>query len=88
LLGKRIIRGAMKYAYWIAKCKTPDCPTHHLAKFIGFHDVQSLYVLPDEMPGWFDFQCDRCYKVHRYMRDDLSATALDFPPPGSWPQWW
>lgn len=76
-----------KHAYWVVTCKTPKCGLIP-AKYIGEHDGRPIYILPGEGPGWWDFECGICGKAHRYTRDDLHATVLDFPPPPEFPGWW
>jgi hypothetical protein len=78
----------MKFAYWVAFCKSKGCFACHVAKFIGQHDGRPVYFLPDEMPGWFDFECGDCHTIHRYTRDDLEVEVLDVPPPPGFPEWW
>ena len=62
-------------------CKTPNCNTAIPLRYIGAHTGQPIHVLPDPMPGWFDFQCGDCGKVHRYMRGDLATLKVPDPPP-------
>jgi hypothetical protein len=77
----------MKYAYWVVTCKTAGCGLI-IAKYIGLHDGRPIYILPDEGPGWWEFECGTCNKLHTYTRDDLCATSLDFPPPSEFRAWW
>ncbi len=46
-----------EHCYWAVDCKTPNCGTRNMLKYIGIHEGQPIYFLPTEGPGWFDFEC-------------------------------
>jgi len=78
----------MQHACWGVRCLTTDCRTFHVAKVIGPHDGRPVYLLPDEMPGWFDYQCANCGIAHRYMREMLEVKLVDSLPPTDFREWW
>jgi len=82
------MENTMPHIYWTARCKTEKCPVLQVAKYIGDYDDRKVFVLPDVMPGWFDFQCAECGKIHRYYRMELSPFALPHPPTPEWREWW
>jgi hypothetical protein len=77
----------MKHAYWCVICKTPNCGLI-VVNYIGPHDGRPFFTLPEEGPGWWQYECGSCQKDYRYSRDDLQAKALDSPPPPDFRSWW
>lgn len=75
------------HAYWTVICKTPNCLTLLITEYIGEDDGRPIYVLPSEMPGWFEYECENCHEVHRYTLDNFKATALENPPPAEYRPW-
>lgn len=79
----------MKYAYWLAECKTSDCHSNHIAKFIGEADPKQSYRLPPEAPASVYFVCPSCGKSHRYiLLSDLRVVLLPFLPRVAAQEWW
>ena len=78
----------MKFAYWLAHCKTFDCHAYHIAKFIGEHDQRRKYFLPSGIPETFDFECASCHTKYTYTHADLQIVLLPFAPPPGVPEWW
>ena len=76
----------MKHAWWIVRCKSPKCGII-LVSYIGVHDGRPMYVLPTEGPGWWEYECGECGKLHRYTRNDLELQSLDFPPEPGFRSW-
>jgi hypothetical protein len=78
----------MKFALWVAYCKTPGCHTCHVAKIIGAHEGQRGHALPDDIPVLFDFQCQACGNRHTYTHADLKVQIQEFLPHYGPPEWW
>ena len=84
----RIIRGAMKHAYWVVICKTPNCGSIP-AKYIGPDDGHWAYELPDVgVPDSWFASCSGCGKNHRYLRDDLQVKSSEIAPPSGFQSLW
>lgn len=70
-----------QHLYLAVTCKTPACKTVCLIRYVGIDSGQSAIEL--EAPGWFDYQCGRCTKIHRYTREEAYPMRTDSsPPPG------
>lgn len=67
------------YVYLKVDCKTPDCNTVCVLKFLGPYFGQGR--ISDLIPEGFDYQCDSCHGTHRYQRSDVVPIVLDNPPP-------
>jgi len=68
-----------RYVYLKVDCKTPDCNTTCLLKFLGPYFGQGK--VSDLVPEWFDYQCGSCQHTQRYQRSDVRPIVLDDPPP-------
>jgi len=84
----RIIRAAMKHAYWVVICKTPNCGAIP-AKYIGPDDGHWAYELPHVgVPDSWFASCSGCGKNHRYFRDDLQVQSSESAPPSGFQSLW
>ena len=77
----------VKFALWVTYCKTSTCRCCHVAKVIGEYEGRAEYLLPAELPEWFDFRCPACGDTHRYTHHDLAVRIQQFLPAFQ-VEWW
>jgi hypothetical protein len=69
----------MKHLYLALNCRTPACGTAMLVKYIG-PDIGQKEV-GDLVPTGFEYECGRCTRTHRYLREELYPFRTDSAPP-------
>jgi len=67
-----------KYLYLKVHCKTPDCNTVCILKFLGPYFGQGK--VSDLVPEGFEYECERHHR-HRYVRSEVAPIVLNDPPP-------
>ncbi len=69
----------MDHLYLAVTCKTPQCTTGCLIKYLCPYSGQE--GIGAFVPQWFDFRCGDCEQTHRYRRHDTYAIRTDTAPP-------
>lgn len=69
----------MTHIYLAVTCKTPQCRTAIAVKYIGPDTGQT--EIEDSVPTGFEYQCGRCSRAHRYLREELYPLKTDSAPP-------
>lgn len=67
-----------KYLYLKVDCKTPNCNTACVLKFLGPYFGQGK--ISHLIPEWFEYDGERHHR-NEYVRSDVVPIVLDFPPP-------